>query len=95
MECFDADSPIRVTYGGAIALWATRSADPDSARELSRPKRETLLRSVWGERKGADEKSVRVYVRRLCEKLGDDAKQPTYIVTELRVGYRMPEPAEA
>lgn len=32
--------------------------------------------------------------RRLRERLGDDAKQPTYIVTELRVGYRMPEPTE-
>ena len=55
----------------------------------------TLLRRVWGRRKGADEKSVRAYVQRLREKLGDDAKRPTYIVTELRVGYRMPGPDEA
>ena len=56
---------------------------------------ETLLRRVWAGRRGADEKSVRAYVQRLREKLGDDAKRPTYIVTELRVGYRMPGPAEA
>ena len=56
---------------------------------------ETLLCRVWGGRKGADEKSVRVYVQRLREKLGDDAKRPTYIVTELRVSYRMPGSGEA
>ena len=56
---------------------------------------ETLMRRVWGGRKGADEKSVRAYVQRLRAKLGDDAKRPTYIVTELRVGYRMSGPGEA
>ena len=56
---------------------------------------ETLLRRVWGGRKGVDEKSVRAYVQRLREKLGDDAKRSTYIVTELGVGYRTPGPGDA
>ena len=32
---------------------------------------------------------VRTIVKNLRRKLGDDAKNPTYIVTEPRVGYRM------
>lgn len=31
---------------------------------------------------------VRVYVRRLREKLGDDPEHPRYIQTERRLGYR-------
>ena len=50
---------------------------------------ETLLRRVWAGRKGARPKTVRTYVQRLREKLGDDATRPRYIVTEPRVGYRM------
>ena len=30
-------------------------------------------------------------INSLRSKLGDDAKDPTYIFTELRVGYRMPK----
>ena len=32
---------------------------------------------------------VRDVVKRLCRKLGDDAADPRYIITEPRVGYRM------
>ena len=46
---------------------------------------ETLLRRVWIGRKGADAKRVRTYVERLRNKLGDDAKRPTYIVTACRL----------
>ncbi|MDE0032744.1 MAG: response regulator [Deltaproteobacteria bacterium] len=56
---------------------------------------ETLLRQVWGGRHGADEKIVRAYVKRLRKSLGDDARQPVYIRTELRVGYRMPRPGDS
>ena len=51
-----------------------------------------LLRQVWDGRHGADEKIVRAYVKRLRKRLGDDARRPVYIQTELRVGYRMPGP---
>ena len=51
---------------------------------------DALLRKVWDGRHGADEKIVRAYVKRLRKRLGDDARHPVYIQTELRIGYRMP-----
>ena len=56
---------------------------------------ETLMRKVWGKRYAADVKVVHAYVMRLRRKLGDSAKEPTYIRTEVRVGYRMPRTDEA
>ncbi len=47
-----------------------------------------LLRSVWGPEYGVESEYVRVYVGRLRGKLGDDAKNPTYIHTERGLGYR-------
>jgi two-component system KDP operon response regulator KdpE len=48
----------------------------------------TLLAKVWG-REYADETDyVRVYIRRLRDKLGDDPEHPRYIQTERRLGYR-------
>ena len=55
--------------------------------------REELLRDVWGWEIG-DKSTVTVHVRRLREKLGDDAEAPTRVVTVWGVGYRY-EPAEA
>jgi len=49
----------------------------------------SLLRQVWAGRAYANAKLVRAYVKRLRRKLGDDASQPSFIVTERRVGYRM------
>ncbi len=56
---------------------------------------DALLRRVWGGRIGADAGIVRAYVKRLRRRLGDDARRPVYIQTELRVGYRMPRPGNA
>ena len=84
----------RVSVGGrAVTLTAT---EYDLLRALSlRAGRvstyEALLRQVWSGRSG-DAKIVRAYVKRLRRKLGDDARRPAYILTELRVGYRMPRP---
>ena len=50
-----------------------------------------LLERVWGERGGGDLRPMRAIVARLRRKLGDDADNPTYIFTEPRVGYWMPE----
>ena len=51
---------------------------------------EQLLQRVWGAEYKSDEgHHVRVVVARLRHKLGDDAKDPQYIFTEPRVGYRM------
>ena len=56
---------------------------------------DALLRRVWSGRSHANPKLVRAYVQRLRRKLADDTDQPTYILTERRVGYRMPRPDEA
>ena len=56
---------------------------------------EALLRQVWAGRNTGDPKRVRAYVKRLRNRLGDDAADPTYIVNERGVGYRMPRPDDA
>ena len=55
---------------------------------------ESLLRRVWGGRDSANPQAVRSAVRKLRRKLGDDAGQPRYILTERGLGYRMPKPDE-
>ena len=55
---------------------------------------ESLLRQVWGGRGHRDPKVLRAYVKRLRRKLGDDAADPTWIVNERGVGYRMPRPGD-
>ena len=53
-----------------------------------------LLRRVWAGAESGDVGVIRAYVKKLRHKLGDDAKQPTYISTVQRVGYRMAKPAD-
>ena len=55
---------------------------------------DTLLRRVWGGRNGDDANLVRIFVRNLRRKLGDDAANPVWIFNERGVGYRMAEPGE-
>ena len=50
---------------------------------------EHLLRRVWRLEGDADVRPMRTAVSSLRRKLGDDAENPTYVFTELRVGYRM------
>ncbi len=52
---------------------------------------EHLLRRVWRLEPDADLRPMRSVIRRLRRKLGDNAENPTYIFTELGVGYQMPE----
>ncbi|MGZ6545971.1 MAG: winged helix-turn-helix domain-containing protein, partial [Actinomycetota bacterium] len=47
-----------------------------------------LLRKVWGQGYGTETTYLRTYVRALRRKLGDDAADPAFIVTEPGVGYR-------
>src|SRR5438034_1969705 len=55
-----------------------------------------LLRKVWGPSYGDESHYLRVYIRQLRQKLGDDAAQPSYIATEPGVGYRwLQEPEQA
>jgi two-component system KDP operon response regulator KdpE len=48
----------------------------------------TLLAKVWGREYIDEVDYIRVYVRRLREKLGDDPDNPKYIRTERGLGYR-------
>ena len=48
-----------------------------------------LLQRVWGPERVGEGWLVRDVVKRLRRKLGDDAADPRYIITEPRVGYRM------
>ena len=48
-----------------------------------------LLRRVWHTGKPGDIRSLRALMRRLRQKLGDEADSPTYIFSEPGVGYRM------
>ena len=52
---------------------------------------EHLLRLVWGSEGDADVRPIRTAISAIRRKLGDDADNPTYIFTEIRVGYRMPK----
>ena len=85
----------RVTVGGeTVALTATehellRVLALEAGRVLTY---DTLLRRVWNDRNGASSNLVRIFVRNLRRKLGDDAANPRWIFNERGVGYRMAEP---
>ena len=55
---------------------------------------EQLLSSAWQMRNSGDARVVRVFIKKLRQKLGDDAKSPRYIFTVQRVGYRMARPSD-
>ena len=50
--------------------------------------KETLFDAVWGSDCDSDASTLTVYIKWLREKLGDDPKDPKYIHTVWRVGYR-------
>ena len=47
-----------------------------------------LLQKVWGPSYGTESHYLRVFMRQLRQKLGDNPNKPTYIVTEPGLGYR-------
>ncbi|HEX8229792.1 MAG TPA: response regulator transcription factor [Chloroflexia bacterium] len=47
-----------------------------------------LLERVWGPEYVGEDHYLKVFVRRLRSKLGDDAERPRYIQTEWSIGYR-------
>ena len=47
-----------------------------------------LIEHVWGPEYAGEDHYLKVFIRRLRRKLGDDAEQPRYIQTEWGVGYR-------
>ena len=52
----------------------------------------TLLSRVWGREYVNEADYIRVYIRRLRTKLGDDPERPRYIQTERGLGYRFLTP---
>ena len=47
-----------------------------------------ILRTIWGPAHADDSQYLRVYIRQLRAKIGDDATNPRYIYTEPGLGYR-------
>jgi two-component system KDP operon response regulator KdpE len=47
-----------------------------------------ILRAIWGPAHAEDSQYLRVYIRQLRQKLGDDAANPRFIATEPGIGYR-------
>lgn len=53
---------------------------------------EMILRTIWGPAHAEDSHYLRVYIRQLRQKLGDDATNPRFIATEPGIGYRFLDP---
>ena len=53
-----------------------------------------LLHAVWGEQYASQVEYLRTFVRQLRMKLGDDAANPRYLLTDSHVGYRFADPAD-
>lgn len=51
-----------------------------------------LMQRVWGPEYVGEADLLRSYVKTLRQKLGDNARKPTYIFTEHGIGYRMVKP---
>ncbi len=51
-----------------------------------------LLQRVWGPEYVGESQLLRSYIKSLRQKLGDNARRPTYIFTEHGIGYRMLKP---
>ncbi|MCY4475575.1 MAG: winged helix-turn-helix domain-containing protein [Chloroflexi bacterium] len=87
----------RVTVGGqTVTLTETEyrllcELAVNAGRTLSR---EHLMSRVWSAREPGDSGVVRAYVKRLRQKLGENAANPKYIFNEPRVGYRLGESEE-
>ena len=87
----------RVTVGGeAVALTVTEYdllhvLALNAGRVMTY---DALVRRVWSGRSGADANLVRIFVRTLRRKLGEDAANPIWIFNERGVGYRMAAPGE-
>ena len=80
--------------GRVVDLTAT---EYELIRELSaaqgRPvSHEQLLRRIWRRSDSSDARVVRTNIGRLRGKLGDNGENPTYILTEPGIGYRMAGP---
>ena len=51
-----------------------------------------LLTTVWGPAHGEDTHYLRIAIGHIRDKLGDDAADPEFVITEPGVGYRLTTP---
>lgn len=84
----------RVTVSGRVVSLTPMEFDlltelADQAGRVA--PQERLLRRVWSPGKPGNLRVLRTRLMGLPRKLGDDARNPTYIFAEPRVGYRMAE----
>lgn len=77
-----AGLPLHLTRREFDLLWLLAS---HAGRLVTQP---MILKSLWGPAHVEDSQYLRVYVRQLRQKLGDDAANPRYIMTEPGIGYR-------
>ncbi len=77
-----ADIPLHLTRKEFDLLWLLAS---HAGRLVTQG---MILKSLWGPAHAEDSQYLRVYVRQLRQKLGDDAANPRYIMTEPGIGYR-------
>ncbi|MFN4062539.1 MAG: response regulator [Paracoccus hibiscisoli] len=77
-----AGKPIHLTRKEFDLLWLLAS---NAGRLVTQG---TALEHVWGPAHREDSQYLRVFIRQLRTKIGDDAGDPRYIFTEAGVGYR-------
>ena len=82
----------RVTVAGRVVSLTAREYELLRVLSLNAGRvstQEALLRRVWRGSDTADAKLLRSFVKKLRQKLGDDATKPEYLFTERGVGYRL------
>jgi len=77
-----AGAPLKLTRKEFDLLWVLAS---NAGRQVTQG---MALEHVWGKAHTEDSQYLRVFVRQLRAKIGDDAGNPRYIFTEPGVGYR-------
>jgi two-component system, OmpR family, KDP operon response regulator KdpE len=77
-----AGVPLKLTRKEFDLLWVLAS---NAGRMVTQG---MALEHVWGKAHAEDSQYLRVFVRQLRAKIGDDAGNPRYIFTEPGVGYR-------
>ena len=81
------DAPLHLTRREFDLLWMLAS---HRGRLVTQ---EMILRAIWGPAHVEDSQYLRVYIRQLRQKLGDDAAHPRFIATEPGIGYRFLDPS--
>lgn len=81
-QIMQGGAPLHLTRREFDMLWMLAS---NAGRLVTQS---MILRTLWGPAHAEDSQYLRVFIRQLRAKLGDDAANPRYIMTEPGVGYR-------